>query len=87
MEVDTIWSSIRSDGSAKMTLTVGEDDHRFSVWSENDKAVVQYEETLSWRGIIRVSEPDEDIFRALMTSDAMTEYLEQNDLKAVKRNT
>jgi len=73
------------DGSADFTVSFAEDDHKFSASVDGDTAVVQYEETLSWRGQIRVSEPDEDIFKDLMVSDAMTEFLEKYDLNGVRR--
>lgn len=74
------------DGSADFTVSFADDDHKFSASIEGDSAVVQYEETLSWRGQIRVSEPDEEIFKALMVSDEMTEFLEDYDLDGVRRD-
>lgn len=73
------------DGSADFTVTFADEDHKFSASAENNKAVVQYEETLSWRGQIRVSEPEDDIFKSLMVSDEMTEFLESYDLDSVSR--
>lgn len=73
------------DGSADFTITVDDEDFRFSASTENGKAVVSYEETLSWRGEIRVSQPREEIYKLLMTSDEMTEFVEDNGLRAVKR--
>lgn len=73
------------DGSADFTVSFAEDDHKFSASVEGDTAVVQYEETLSWRGQIRVSEPDESIFKDLMTSDEMTAFLEDYGLNGVRR--
>ena len=73
------------DGSADFTVTFADEDHKFSASAEEDEAVVQYEETLSWRGQIRVSEPDDDIFKSLMVSDEMTEFLEEYDLDSVSR--
>ena len=81
-----MFSTFYDDGSADLTLTIADDDHKFSVSPDGDTAMVSYEETLSWRGQIRVSEPDEDVWKMLMTSDEMTEYLELNDLNGVKRN-
>lgn len=74
------------DGSAEFTVTFADDDHKFSASTGDDgRAVVQYEETLSWRGQIRVSEPDDDIFKELMTSQEMSQFLEDNDLDGVRR--
>lgn len=73
------------DGSADFTVTFADEDHKFSASAQGNKAVVEYEETLSWRGQIRVSEPDEDVFKTLMQSEEMTQFLEDNDLGSVKR--
>lgn len=73
------------DGSAEFTVSFADEDHKFSASADDTKASVQYEETLSWRGKVRVKEPDDDIFKALMISDEMTEFLEEYDLDSVKR--
>lgn len=80
-----VFHTFYDDGSADFTLTLADDDHKFSVSAGGDTAWVEYEETLSWRGQIRVSEPDEGVWKLLMSSDEMTEYLEQNDLNGVRR--
>lgn len=74
-----------NDGSADMTISIDGDGHKFSVSGEGSQAVVSYDETLSWRGQIRVSEPREEVWKILMTSDQMTAFLESNDLGAVRR--
>jgi len=81
----TIIYTTHDDGSADFTLSMADDDHTFSVSQSGDVGIVSYEETLSWRGRIRVSEPDESIWRALMQSDEMTAYLEQSDLTSIRR--
>ena len=73
------------DGSADFTITIDDEDHKFSASAENGKAVVQYEETQSWRGVIRVAEPRNEVFRALMSSEEMTEFLETYRLDGVRR--
>lgn len=73
------------DGSAEFTVTFADDDYKFSASVDGDRAVVQYEETLSWRGNIQVAEPDDEIFKALMVSDEMTEFLETYGLTGVIR--
>jgi len=75
------------DGSGKFTISFADEDHRFTVFAQDDNntAVVNYEETLSWRGDIRVSEPDEIVYGELMRSDKMTEFLEQHGLSSVRR--
>jgi len=75
----------QNDSSANFTVSFAEDDHKFSVFRDGNTAVVEYEETLSWKGVIRVSEPDETVFKALMTSDEMTAFLEENGLEGVRR--
>lgn len=76
------------DGSADFTVSFADEDHRFSASTESGEAVVEYEEThLTWRSHakVEVSEPDEPVFRALMQSDKMTEFLEDNGLDGVRR--
>jgi predicted RND superfamily exporter protein len=74
-----------NDGSADFTIVVDDDDHKFSASPEDGQAIVEYEETLSWRGEIRVSEPRNEVFKMLMQSNEMTNYLESNDLTGVRR--
>lgn len=80
-----VLSTENDDGTATMTITFADDDHKFDVWVEGDEALVEYQETLSYRGTIRVSEPDEDVFLELMVSDPMTEYLENQGAETVRR--
>ena len=80
-----IMSSIEMDGSADFTVSFADDDHKFSASAEGDTAVVEYEETLSWRGQIRVSQPDETVFKELMQSTEMTQFLDEHGLTGVRR--
>ena len=73
------------DGSADLTITFGDEDHRFSVGGKGETAFVEYEESLLPRGQIRVSEPDESVYKELMQSDEMTRFLEANGFTSVKR--
>lgn len=73
------------DGIARMTISIADEDHTFDVWEEGGTALVEYQETLSYRGVIRVSEPDETVYKELMRSDEMTELLEQWDVDSVQR--
>lgn len=75
------------DGTARLTISIADDDHRFEIWQDGDVARVEYQETLTWRGRVEVSEPDEDIFKELMVSDEVTEYLDKYDLEGVQRAT
>ena len=80
-----VLSTEEDDGIAEMTISIADEDHRFDVWTENDEALVEYQETLSWRGQIRVSEPDEDVYRELMLSDEMTQLLTRWGVSGVRR--
>jgi len=73
------------DSEATMTVSIADDDHKFDVWAEGDAALVSYQESLTWRGEIEVSDPDEDIYRALMTSEEMTSLLNRWDVSGVRR--
>lgn len=73
------------DGSAHATVDFADEDHRFSITTREGEAVIEYEETQSWRGTIRTREPDEVVYRELMSSDEMTRFLEANNLDSVTR--
>lgn len=73
------------DSVARLTVSIGDDDHRFEISAQGDTAVVEYEETLTWRGAIEVSEPDDDIWLNVMASEAVTEFLDTHDCQSVKR--
>jgi hypothetical protein len=81
-----VLSTKEDNGVATMTISIADDDHKFDVWVEGDTALVEYQETLSWRGVVRVSEPDEDVFKALMVSDKMAEMLDKWNVSGVKRS-
>jgi len=83
----TVFVTENRDGSADFTISVDEEDFKFSVSEAEtgDYAVVAYEETLSWRGEIRVSEPRNEVFKLLMQSEPVTEYLESHDLTGIRR--
>jgi len=80
-----VLSTVDNDGVATMTVSLAEDDHKFEVWVEGDEALVEYQETLLWRGQIRVREPDEAVFKQLMVSDEMTTYLDEYGCDSVRR--
>ena len=75
----------QESGVATLTISIGDDDHKFEVWVDGDTALVEYQETLSWRGQLRVSDPDETIYKELMVSDEMTEFLNEYDCDSVRR--
>jgi hypothetical protein len=83
----TVFSTVNGDGSAEFTISVDDEDHKFSASPKGDStALVSYEETLSWRGLIRVKEPREEVFKLLVQSDEMTHYLERFGLTRVRRD-
>lgn len=82
-----VLSSDYGDGSADFTVSFADDNYKFSAVARENEAVVQYEETLSWRGQIRVSEPDDTVFKTLMVSEEMTTFLEDNSLDSVRRKS
>lgn len=73
------------DGSAEFCVSLDAEDHKFSASAEHGDAIVEYEETLSERGQIRVSEPPESVFKTLLQSDEMTAFIEQYGLTSAKR--
>jgi hypothetical protein len=80
-----VLSTEEDDGTATMTISIADDDHQFEVWSDGGEALVQYQESLTYRGSIEVSEPDESVYKALMTSDEMVSLLERWGVESVRR--
>jgi hypothetical protein len=80
-----VLSTETEDGVSTMTVSIAEDDHRFEVWAENGEALVEYQETLSWRGEIQTSKPDDHVFKSLMISEEMTEMLNKWGVSGVRR--
>lgn len=81
---DNVMLTDNDDGSAKATVTFADENHRFSVSNDDNTAVISYEETLSYRGQIRTSEPCEDVWHMLATSDEITNWLESENLDGVR---
>lgn len=73
------------DGTAVMTISIADDDYKFDVWKDGNEVLVDFQECLSWRGEIRVSEPDEEVFKMLMVSDEMTSFLNDHGASGVRR--
>lgn len=80
-----VLSTETDDGVATMTISIADDDHKFEVWAEGDIAFVEYQESLTWRGQVRVIDPDEDIYKGLMLSEEMTSMLNQWGVSSIKR--
>jgi len=84
-----VFSTINGDGSADFTISIDDEDHKFSAAPGEGRgaagAILSYEETQSWRGEIRVKEPREEVWSRLMKSDKMTEYLDSENLNGVRR--
>lgn len=73
------------DTVATMTVSLADDDHKFDVWAEGDEALVEYQETLTYRGEIEVIDPDDEVYKSLMMSEQMTELLDKWDVASVRR--
>lgn len=80
-----VLKTVESEGVATFTITFAEDDHKFDVWVDGDLAKVEYQETLSYRGDIRVSEPDDEVYTELMLSTEMTNFLDNHNCEGVQR--
>lgn len=83
-------SDDKSNRLSRFTVSVGEDDHQFEAWVEAQpdgsvKAVVAYIETQSWRGTKRVSEPSDDVYQQLISSDNFISFIEDYDIDEVER--
>jgi hypothetical protein len=82
-----VLKTAQEEGVAKLTISLADDDHRFEIYvsDDEDTAIVEYQESLTWRGMIRVSDPDPSIYKELMVSDPVTEFLDEHGCDSVKR--
>jgi hypothetical protein len=82
-----VLSTLNDDGSAEFTVSIADDDHKFSVTdsTDGDYAIIEFEETLSWRGNIQTAEPDEDVWKMVMSSEEMTSYLDDGGISGIRR--
>lgn len=78
-------TTVQGDGTARMTVTDGPDDHQFEVYPDGTQAVIEYQETLAERGQIRVSSPDAHVYRFLATSEAVSDFCNTHGLTGVRR--
>lgn len=80
-----VLKSDEEDGVATLTISIDGEDHRFDIWEEGGMAYIAYQETLSWRGSVEASDPDDSVYLELMTSEEVTEFLDEWDCYTVKR--
>jgi len=80
-----IMKTVTENETMRITISIEDEDYKFEVWPENGEAVVSFEECLSWRGNIQVSDPHESIYRKIIQSDEMTTYLEKRNLEGATR--
>lgn len=73
-------------GVAKMTVHFADDDHQFEVSTDGTEAVVEYQETRTYRGNVIVAEPFEEVYRILMTSEEMTAFLDETGATGVRKS-
>lgn len=75
--------TIRGD-VATITYSTPLADHKFEAWAEGETCVVEYQESCFDRGVIRAIEPAPAIYRRVMQSDEMTQFLEHQDCPSVQ---
>ncbi len=73
-----VMKTIEEDGTARMTVSLNDEDHLFSVALEQDgdQVEIEHEESQLWRGMIFAKEPREEIFDKLIESDEFQEFVE-----------
>jgi len=81
----TVFLTEREDGSADITVCIDDEDHQFSISPHGSVGHIEFEETLTWRAQIRTSEPDEDVWKSVMQSEEVTNYLDAHDLEQIRR--
>jgi|APHM01.1.fsa_nt_gi hypothetical protein len=73
------------DDYAKMTFATKSADYQFEIWQDGDYAYVEYQETQTWRGSIKVVEPHETVYNKFMRSEAVTDFLDKHGLDGVRK--
>jgi len=63
-------------GVGRFTVSLDEEDFRFEVAVRGDTIELEYVETLSYRGQIRVSEPRDEVYDVLTASDEFQSFVE-----------
>jgi len=81
-----VFATVHDDGSVDFTVSIDDEDHRFSAAADGENAVLSYQETQSWRAQRRIKSPREEVWEHLMKSDEMTEYLDAHGLESVRRD-
>jgi len=75
-EEPLVMRTVQPDGTATMTVSVDDEDHKFDVLADSSEVSIEYQETLSWRGQIRVSEPRDEVYDILVNSDEFQEFVD-----------
>ncbi|AGM11568.1 hypothetical protein M199_gp098 [Halogranum tailed virus 1] len=68
--------TVEPDGTGRFTVSVDEEDHRFEVVAEAGSVEIEYIETLSWRGQIRTSDPDDEVYDVLTSSEEFQDFVQ-----------
>lgn len=67
--------TVEDDGTGRFTVSVDEEDYRFEVVATGGSVEIEYIETLSWRGQIRVSEPRDEVYDVLTSSEEFQQFV------------
>lgn len=68
--------TVEDDGTGRFTVSVDEEDYRFEVVATDGSIEIEYIETLSYRGQIRVAEPRDEVYEILTNSDEFQGFIE-----------
>lgn len=77
--------TVHDDGSADLTVADSEWSHQFSASKRGVEALVQFEETQAEHGMIYTMPPREEVWKEVMQSDELTEYMEDHGLEKTTR--
>jgi len=61
------------------------DKHRFEAWVEGQTGFVEYQETQTARGKVRVADPPEKMYRRVIQSESVTKFFEKHNATDTKR--
>lgn len=69
--------TVEPDGTGRFTVSVDEEDHRFEVDVSSNSVEIEYVETLSYRGQIRFSDPRDEVYEILTSSEEFQSFVGQ----------
>jgi hypothetical protein len=73
-----VMKTIMKDGSARMTVSIDDADHMFTVQlsERDDEVMIEHEESQLYRGCITTGRPCDEVYSVLTDSREFQEYIQ-----------